>query len=70
MVLGTISNNMAQKNIILRLFLAFFSAKRLFEIALPWQYIRSQVIKNYVKGCAVSKKLKVTKFQLSRPKGF
>ena len=31
--------------------------KRLLEIVLPWQHLRSQVIKNYLK-------LKVTKFQL------
>ena len=37
------------KIIILRRFLA----KRLLEIALPWQHLRSQVIKNYLKGCVV-----------------
>ena len=34
------------KTIILRRFLA----KRLLEIALSWRHLRSQVIKNYVKG--------------------
>ena len=37
------------KTIILRQFLA----KRLLEIALPWQDLRSQVIKSYLKGCVI-----------------
>ena len=37
------------KTIILRRFLA----KRLLEIALLWQHLRSQVIKNYLKGCVI-----------------
>ena len=37
------------KTIILRLFLA----KRLLDIALPWQHLRSQVIKNYLEGCVM-----------------
>ena len=37
------------RTIILRRFLA----KRLLEIALPWQHLRSQVIKNYLKGCVI-----------------
>ena len=35
------------ETIILRRFLA----KSLLEIALPWQHLRFQVIKNYLKGC-------------------
>ena len=35
------------KTIILRRSLA----KHLLEIALPWQHLRSQVIKSYLKGC-------------------
>ena len=30
-----------------------FLAKRLLEIALPWQHLRSQVIKTYLKGCVI-----------------
>ena len=37
------------KTIILRRFLA----KRLLEIALPWQHLRSQVLKNYLKGYVI-----------------
>ena len=37
------------KTIILRRFLA----KHLLEIALPWQLLRFQVIKNYMKGCVI-----------------
>ena len=37
------------KTIVLRRFLA----KRLLEIALPWQHLRSQLIKNYLKGCVI-----------------
>ena len=35
------------KTIILRRFLA----QRLLDIAVPWQHLRSQMIKNYLKGC-------------------
>ena len=37
------------KTIILRRFFA----KRLLEIVLPWQDVRFQVIKNYLKGCVI-----------------
>ena len=37
------------KTIILRRFLA----KCLLEIALPWQHLRFQVIKNYLRGCDI-----------------
>ena len=37
------------KTIILHRFLA----KRLLEIALPWQHLKSQVIKNYLKGYVI-----------------
>ena len=37
------------KTIILRRFLS----EHLLEIALPWQHLRSQVIKNYLKGCVI-----------------
>ena len=30
-----------------------FLAKSLLEIALPWQHLKSQVIKNYFKGCVI-----------------
>ena len=30
-----------------------FSTKRLLEIALPWQHLKSQVIKNYLKGFVI-----------------
>ena len=30
-----------------------FSAKCLLETALLWQHLRSQVIKNYLKGCVI-----------------
>ena len=30
-----------------------FLAKRLLEIALQWQHLKSQVIKNYLKGCVI-----------------
>ena len=32
-----------------------FLAKRLLEIALPWQHLRSQVVKNYLKRCVIRK---------------
>ena len=35
--------------IILRRFLA----KCFLEIALPWRHLKSQVIKNYLKGCVI-----------------
>ena len=54
------------KTIILRRFLA----KRVLQIVLPWQRLRSQVMKNYLKGCVILLKLKVTKFQLPTPNGF
>ena len=41
------------KIIILCLFLVFFLAKHLLEIALSCQQLRSQVIKNYLKGCVI-----------------
>ena len=41
------------KAIILRPFLAVFLAKRLLELALPRQHLRSQVIKNYLKDCVI-----------------
>ena len=37
------------KTITLRRFLA----KRLLEITLPWQHLRTQVMKNYLKGCVI-----------------
>ena len=37
------------KTITLRRFLA----NRLLGIALPWQHLRSQVTKNYLKGCVI-----------------
>ena len=64
-VLGTISDNMTQKP----LFYACVLAKRFLEIALSWQHLRSQVIKNYLKGC-YTLQLKVTKFQLPTPNAF
>ena len=45
----------AAKTIILRPFLAFFSAKRLLEMTLPWQHLRSQAIKNYLEECVIYK---------------
>ena len=35
------------------LFYVTFLAKSLLEISLPWQHRRSQVIKNYLKGCVI-----------------
>ena len=37
-------------------------AKRLLEIALPQQHLRSPVIKNYLKGCVNTKSHKVSAF--------
>ena len=61
----TISDNMKQE----LLFYVSFLARRLLDITLPWQHLRSQVIKNYLKGCDILK-LKVTRFQLPTPNGF
>ena len=33
--------------------LCYFLAKRLLDIAMPWQHLKSQVIKNYLKGCFI-----------------
>ena len=39
-----------------------FSAKRFLDITLPWQHLRSQVIKNYLKGCVIYKNLNSQSF--------
>ena len=39
-----------------------FSAKRFLDITLPWQHLRSQVIKNYLKGCVIYKNSKSQSF--------
>ena len=46
-ILGTILDNMTQKH-----YSRHVLAKYLLEIELPWQKLRSQVIKNYQKLCA------------------
>ena len=62
-VLGTISDNMAQKP----LFYDRFLAKRLLEIALSWQRLSDQKLFERV---SYTLKPKVTKFQLPTPNGF
>ena len=42
-----------------------FLAKRLLEIVSPWQHLRSQVIKNYLKGCVIREKTKSHKVSAS-----
>ena len=42
--------------------LCHFLAKRLLEIALLWQHLRSQVIKNYLKGCVICQNYKRQSF--------
>ena len=47
-VLGTIWGYYTKTVILHR-----FMTKQILEIALPWQYLGSQVIKNYLKGCVI-----------------
>ena len=48
-VLEAISDNMAQSHC----FMSFFFGKGLLEIVLPQEHLRSQMIKDYLKGCVI-----------------
>ena len=64
-----ISDNMTQKPLFY-VFGVFFFAKRLLQIALSWQHLKSQVIKKLFERVNYMLKLKVTTFQLPTPNGF
>ena len=66
MVWGTISDNMTQKP----LFYVAFLAKRLLDIALPWQYQSVPSDQKLLEKVRYMLKLKVTKFQLPTPNSF
>ena len=42
-----------EKTIILRRFFGVFLAKRVLDIAFLWQHQKFQVMKSYMKGCAI-----------------